>query len=271
MGRVPAGRRLNVFPDDVFLVSYPRSGNTWMRFLIGNLVNPEEPITFANIEARIPEIYLFADRVLRRLPCPRILKSHEYFDHRYKRVIYIVRDPRDIATSMYHYSVKRGDIPDGYSIEKFVPRFIKGQFLEDFGTWHEHVSSWLATRQNNSGFVLLRYEAMLANPERELAKAAGLLRVNPTEDAIARAVRLSSAAQMRELENRQAEAWKLTRETRKDKPFVRTARSGSWRSELPQESVQEIECAWGVLMQELGYELTHPSLMVESKPAFVPS
>ena len=270
MGRVPAGRRLNVFADDVFLVSYPRSGNTWMRFLIGNLVNPEEPITFANIEARIPEIYLFADRVLRRLPCPRILKSHEYFDHRYKRVIYIVRDPRDIATSMYHYSVKRGDIPDGYSIEKFVPRFIKGQFLEDFGTWHEHVRSWLATRQNNSGFVLLRYEAMLANPERELAKAAGLLRVNPTEDAIARAVRLSSAAQMRELENRQAEAWKLTRETRKDKPFVRTARSGSWRSELPQESVQEIERAWGVLMQELGYELSHPSLMVENKPAFVP-
>jgi sulfotransferase family protein len=271
VGRVPAGRRLNVFPDDVFLVSYPRSGNTWTRFLIGNLVNPEDPVTFANIEARIPEIYLFADRVLRRLPRPRILKSHEYFDHRYKRVIYIVRDPRDIATSMYHYSIKRRDIPDDYPIEQFVPRFINGEFLEDFGTWHEHASSWLAARQNQPGFVLLRYEEMLVDAERELIKAARLLRVNVTGDMIARAVQLSSAARMRELENRQAEAWKLTREARQDKPFVRAARSGSWRSDLPSRSVQEIERAWGVLMQELGYELSHPSAMVEDKPAFVPS
>src|SRR5437870_7388500 len=112
MGQVPAGRRLTVFPDDVFLVSYPRSGNTWTRFLIGNLLDQEDPITFANIESRIPEIYFFPDKVLRRLPRRRILKSHEYFDHRYKRVVYIVRDPRDVATSMYHYSIKRRNIPD---------------------------------------------------------------------------------------------------------------------------------------------------------------
>jgi len=190
-GQVPAGRRLNVFPDDIFLVSYPRSGNTWTRFLIGNLIHPEDPVTFANIESRIPEIHLFADRVLGRLPRPRILKSHEYFDHRYKRVIYIVRDPRDVATSMYHYCIKRRDIPDAYPIEQFVPRFVNGGFLEDFGTWYEHVSSWVATRQNQPGFVFLRYEAMLADPEGELAKAARLLGVNATASEIARAVKLS--------------------------------------------------------------------------------
>ena len=270
-GRVPAGRRLNVFPDDIFLVSYPRSGNTWARFLIGNLIHPEDPVTFANIESRIPEIHLFADRVLGRLPRPRILKSHEYFDHRYKRVIYIVRDPRDVATSMYHYCIKRRDILDAYPIEQFVSRFVNGEFLKDFGTWHEHVSSWVATRQNQPGFVFLRYEAMLADPEGELAKVARLLGVNASAGEIARAVKLSSAAEMRELENRQAEAWKLTRETRQDKPFVRSAHSGSWRSELPPESVREIERAWGVLMQGLGYQLSHPSLIVEEKPVLAPS
>src|SRR5881397_1861057 len=96
-GRVIAGRRLTVFPDDVFIVSYPRSGNTWTRFLVGNLVYQDEPVTFANIESRIPEIYLFPDRVLRSLPRPRMLKSHECFDPRYQRVIYIVRDPRDVV------------------------------------------------------------------------------------------------------------------------------------------------------------------------------
>src|SRR5437016_13045920 len=45
-----AGRRVEVLPNDVFLVSYPRSGNTWIRFLIGNLACPDDPVTFANIE-----------------------------------------------------------------------------------------------------------------------------------------------------------------------------------------------------------------------------
>src|SRR5256886_17276683 len=85
-GSQPAGRNLTVFDDDVFIVSYPRSGNTWTRFLIGNLVYHDDPVTFANVEARIPEIYLFPDRILRSLSRPRILKSHECFDPRYKQI-----------------------------------------------------------------------------------------------------------------------------------------------------------------------------------------
>ena len=95
LGKKTAGRYLTVFPDDIFLVSYPRSGNTWTRFLIGNLVHQDEAVTFTNVESRIPEIYLFPDRILRRFPRPRILKSHECFDPRYKRIIYVdSRSPR---------------------------------------------------------------------------------------------------------------------------------------------------------------------------------
>ncbi len=210
MGQVPAGRRLTVFPDDVFLVSYPRSGNTWTRFLIGNLLDQEDPITFANIESRIPEIYFFPDKVLRRLPRPRILKSHEYFDHRYKRVVYIVRDPRDVATSMYHYS-------------------------------------------------------------RELGRMARLLEVGAAPEAVARAVELSSAVQMRRLEDQQAQSWRLTKESRQDKPFVRTASSGAWRSELPPRSVQQIESEWGDIMRSLGYELSCSKDAPAEKPALARS
>src|SRR5689334_7193419 len=105
-GRQVAGRNVSVFPDDVFLVSYPRSGNTWTRFLLGNLLWQDTPVTFSNIESRIPEIYFNPDRLMRQLRRPRLLKSHECFQPHYPRVIYIVRDPRDVATSFYHHNVK---------------------------------------------------------------------------------------------------------------------------------------------------------------------
>src|SRR5439155_14093272 len=80
LNRTVAGRRVEVRPNDVFLVSYPRSGNTWIRFLIGNLVCPDDPVTFANVEQRIPSIYTYHNRVLRRLP--RILYSNDAYDNR---------------------------------------------------------------------------------------------------------------------------------------------------------------------------------------------
>src|SRR6266511_1501639 len=76
-GRVPAQRSFTSFSDDIMLVSYPRSGNTWLRFLIGNLIS-REPVRFANIERIIPDIYHHSDRELRKLPRPRFLKSHEH-------------------------------------------------------------------------------------------------------------------------------------------------------------------------------------------------
>jgi hypothetical protein len=66
---------------------------------------------------------------------------------------------------------------------------------------------------------------------------------------------------MRELEKKQAHLWSSTRETRKDKPFVRSAKSGGWKAELSESSIAEIESAWGGLMRELGYELAGSSLV----------
>src|ERR1017187_7417206 len=92
-------REVTIFPDDVFLTSYPRSGNTWTRFLVGNLIYQDLGVSFLNVERLVPDMYKTADWVMRRLPRPRVLKSHECFDPRYPKVIYIVRDPRDVAVS----------------------------------------------------------------------------------------------------------------------------------------------------------------------------
>src|SRR5713226_4545423 len=258
LARNPAGRQMRVYPDDRFIVSYPRSGNTWTRFLIGNLIYQDEPVTFANVENRIPSIYIFSDRQLRRLP--RVLKSHDCFDPRYRNVIYIVRDPRDVTVSAYHYSIKVRILPDSCPIEEFVPLFMSGNFgsglLADprWGSWYDNVASWLAMRHNRK-FLLLRYEDMLENPQRELSKVAAFLNLETSPTRLARAVELSSADHMRKMEKSQAKDWQLTKSTRQDKPFVRDAKAGGWRSALPAKSVAEIEASWGSLMQTLGYEL----------------
>ena len=82
LGRDQAGNNFTVFPDDTFLVSYPKSGNTWVRFLLANLIYPNETVGFANINRLLPAPGVSSKRFLRNLPRPRILKSHEPFDVR---------------------------------------------------------------------------------------------------------------------------------------------------------------------------------------------
>jgi Sulfotransferase domain len=259
LGKVNAGRGLTVFPDDRFLVSYPRSGSTWTRFLIGNLVHTGEPVTFANIETVLPSIYICTDRELRRQSRPRLLTSHECFDPTYRTIIYVVRDPRDVAISYYHYCIKNFDIPDGYSLEEFVSRYIAANVnptYDRWGSWADNVMSWVNMRQNHSSFLLLRYEDMVENPERELAKVATLLNIDASTERLHRAAQLSSADNMRSLEKQQHNQWKQINKTRSDKPFVRTASSGGWTSSLPQSCVNQIEAAWAPVMRTLGYPLS---------------
>jgi hypothetical protein len=255
-GRKFAARALTVYPDDTFLVSFPRSGNTWTRFLVCNLINADNPVTFAGLESRIPEIYDVPDRVLRAFPRPRIVKSHECFDPRYKKVIYIVRDPRDVAVSYYEFQLKRKVVTEDCGLEEFVPRFIESEFEPNTGSWGDHVVSWLATRQGHPNFLLLRYEDMQARTVEESTKIAAFLGLDSNPKRVARAVELSSADRMRKLEKEQAHQWKETKGTRQDKPFVRKAVSGGWRTALPKRSVAQIESAWGEIMRSLGYELT---------------
>jgi hypothetical protein len=262
------GRNLEVWPDDVFIVSFPKSGNTWTRFLIANLVYPETPADFSNINRLTPDPESLSKRKLATMPRPRIIKSHQYFDPRYKRVIYVVRDPRDVALSQFHFHRKRGLIEDGYPPERFVARFRAGE-IGPYGSWGDNVASWLATRHKHPGFVLLRYEDLLANTAQELAKAAVLLGIDPDPERIATAVRRSDASSMRKLEQSQAKAWSTTRETRQDIPFVRAAKSGGWRTELPEPAVAQLEAQWGDLMTYLGYELLFPKTMTNLDSRFV--
>lgn len=108
--------------------------------------------------------------------------------------------------------------------------------------------------------MLLRYEDLQEDPQRELTKVAEFLGVNASTERVERAVELSSAEHMRKLEEKQGSKWVATTYTRRDKPFVRGATSGGWRSVLPPQTVEYLELRWGHLMRQLGYELSTPAL-----------
>lgn len=256
LGRDIAGRNLAVYPDDTFIVSYPRSGNTWTRFLVANLLHPNEAVTFANIENIVPDSEAQSSRFLKRVPRPRMIKSHAYFDPRFKRVIYIVRDPRDVVLSYYDFQRKYRQIQDGYPIPQYARDFVSGRLgLGDWGTWAENAQSWVCTRQGRHGFLLLRYEDMVAEPREELAKIASFFGIHPAPELLSNTIERSSADRLRQLERAQSNRWISTKDKRADIPFIRTATSGRWKEQLPPDAAATIESAWGSLMRQLGYPL----------------
>ncbi len=249
------GRSFIIREDDIFLVSFPKSGNTWTRFLLANLLHPNEPATFANIHRLIPDPTGTTKRDLDRMAKPRIIKSHECFDPRYGRVIYIVRDPRDVAVSQYHYHRKLMKIGDDSPIETFVTRFLAGQTCPH-GSWGQNIVTWLATSESSPNFLLLRYEDMVADTAREVSKIVAFLGISAGPQQIALAVERSSAGRMRKLEETQTDQCDLTKGSRRDLSFVRAAGVGGWRSELPAPLAARLEAAWAPLMRHLGYELS---------------
>lgn len=268
LGRDQAGNNYTVFPDDTFLVSYPKSGNTWVRFLLANLIHPNQTIDFTNINRMLPAPGVLSKRFLRTLPRPRILKSHEPFDVRFRKVIYLVRDPRDVAVSEYHFDLKKRYIEADVTLEQFIPRFIAGE-TSSYGSWWEHAASWIAARQGNPAFLLVRYEDLLSDALGETARVAEFLGIQATPERLQEAIDKSSADRMRKLEKQQADQWTGTKNTRKEIPFVRAAKSGGWKETLPAHSVEEIEVAWATLLNFLGYPLQTRELDSRSVPAWV--
>jgi len=214
--------------DDTYLVSYPKSGNTWVSFLISNAIieylNLDMDVNFFNIHDFVPDIHI--SREINNLyyenKFPRVIKSHSSFNPFYNKVFLLFRDPKDIMVSYYHFKKNMN------SYNKNLSDFIRD---DKFGvdSWVDHSESWLNNCYPSQRLNLFFYEDFKDNPNKELKRMFNLLGYNFNSTIIESAVEKSSLENMKIIENKTA-SYSL-KKLEKFK-FVRKGKKGQGKAEL---------------------------------------
>lgn len=233
-----------IYPDDIFIVSYPRSGNTWVRFLIANLLKqPGERIDFHTSINYIPGVVKNID-VVERLRRPRMIKSHAPYLSDYPAVIYVLRDGRDVYVSYYFHRLSK--LPQGTTFREFLER-------DDHppGRWGDHVTSWVLRGQGQSQRILaVRYEDLLHDCATQLRRMAQFIGLEPTEQRCRQAVEASSFNNMRRLELEEGRPY----EDDHPQVFMREGRSGDWEAFFGNDEKAIFKARERRVLVRLGYE-----------------
>jgi hypothetical protein len=241
---------LNHLVDDVYIVSYPKSGSTWFRFLIANAIklhyNINREVNFFTIKDIIPGVENRQNMNTKGpfgiSELPRILRSHASFNPYFRRVILLVRDPRDVMISYYYHLLNYKIINQSSGLSDFI-------YNQSYGihSWKKHTESWLP-KEEKAGKILklVRYEDLKKNTEIELNKILDLLGISIDKELLHLTIEASSITKMKESENKHLHY--LNPETL----FVRKAKS-TQGEELKEKDKEYIENIAFKLLSELGY------------------
>ena len=254
-------RHLGLKPQDIFQASYPRSGSTWLRFMLFQILRGEEA-GFGKIDACIPEIEHHSG-IQPVLPQGgRLIKTHEKYRNDYKRAVFLVRDVRDVLLSSYAAAVDLGLAPlvsEG-DLDSYLLSFLKGRALQ-MGSWQEHSRSWMESPlAKNGNLMVVKYEDLRRNPEPMLARLLEFLGITPNHEVIRKAIENNSLQQMRAKEDEARKAGERTVLLASyqggvgNGRFVRKGSVGGWRNKLSEAQVKLIEEYCGEMLATLGYQ-----------------
>lgn len=272
----------------VWLASYPKSGNTWMRiFLINYLLNTQTPqdinaleminhagarymfdylagfssshFTFDELDTLRPAIFRQEAALS---PDLKFLKVHDAYvmtqrgeplfpvDASYG-AIYIVRNPLDVAVSYAHH--------EKIAIDRIIDRMcypeaaiaVRGdRYMEQI---RQKLLAWSENVRSWQHAPMpvhvVRYEDMLNDGERTFTEIIHFLKLPDDADRIRRAIRFSSFDEVRKQESEK----KFSERQYQDVSFFRKGKAGSWEEELTPEQAERICEAHGDVMREFGY------------------
>jgi hypothetical protein len=234
-----------VYEDDTFLVSFPKSGNTWVRFMLASLRCNTASITFRNIEQHIPDIHR-SRRLIDFMARPRLIKSHDPKYECYPRCIYVYRDGRDAMVSYYHYVLQRKRFVGTFS------EFLRSDIASSFGGWASHVKRAMDFAFTDPASVLLlQYEKMLDSPGIYVRQLANFINVSIDGTAIADVVRNCSLSKLQENERRYGTVF----EDDADLTFFRCGKSQQWPSYFSEDDLKLFYSKADTTLSRLGYRL----------------
>lgn len=233
---------------DVFLISFPKCGRTWLRLMIGKALadiygtGQQELLNLKRMARTKPEIpsieVVHEDHPDYKAPSELAPRKTEFAD---KRVIFLVRDPRDVVVSLYYQKKHReknsGEIPD---ISEFIRRE-KGSAESII----QYYNIWMANKKIPRDFLLIRYEDMIEDPVRELGRVMDLLKLRDvTEDILRKAAEFASFDNMRSMEKTNAmNSGELKpREPDREQSYkTRKGKVGGFRNELSTDDISFLD------------------------------
>jgi len=272
----------------VWLVSYPKSGNTWIRILLSNYLSDEDKavdinsiqtsgiassrailekyipflssdLTFSEIDNLRPEVY---KKLSEESDGIKFIKTHDAFTKNKNQqdifpisatraIVHIVRNPLDVAVSFAHHS----NIPVQKSIERLNNHSAKlaNSFSRLNNQLRQKLLSWsehyYSWKAVDTPYILVRYEDLIADTEAAFRKIIVFLYNDVDEVKLKQAVKYSSFELLKEQEENTSF---------KEKPifaesFFRKGIAGSWKEEMTLEQSNTIISEHKKAMIELGY------------------
>ncbi len=269
----------------VWIASYPKSGNTWLRVLLANYLNNEsQPLPLDRLEefcvgdmnaqpyseclgrdmsnCSLRQLKKYRTKVQRymagEVADTLLVKSHASYTFLdgapaiakdvTRGAIYMVRNPLDMVVSFAdHYGLT---IDQAIEASHFKGHIIGGNdetVPQYLGAWSRHVLSWLDS--GDLYRIILRYEDMLADTRRAFGMVLQFLKLENEPERVNRALEFARFDSLQRQEAQSGFSEKSPHSGR----FFRTGSKGGWRNDLSNSQVDKILSHHGDVMQKLGY------------------
>lgn len=214
--------------NDVFIVGYPKSGNTWMQYIISSIYYGIDPVFLTDkmVQELVPDIHYKTH--YKRFGETAFFKSHSLPMPEYKKVIYMVRDVRDVMVSYFHFL--KIQMQDNLSWCDLIYSE-KGLYP---CTWCEHISTWL-NNPYQANIHVVRYEDLINDTLYEIKKICHFLSLERSEKLLEKVVLETSFKSMQSKEILHGFDNQQWQGDFKSKLFFRKGKFGSYKEEMPIE------------------------------------